>query len=124
MAWDGLLPTWGTGFDAALHQYQQALIYALRYNRFLLEDVLSGQPNRTPLLPIIPHCSERGAEGNRMLEALRDWWRTGANDVGAAGSVSPIPDGLALVEAEPRAWKDGLAQWTVLERINDELKRA
>jgi len=48
------------GFDAALRHYQHALIYALRYNRFLLDEVLSGRPQGTPLRPILPECLKRG----------------------------------------------------------------
>ena len=36
------MPEWGTGFDVALGYYQQALIYALRFNRFLLDEALWG----------------------------------------------------------------------------------
>lgn len=122
MAWDGILPTWRTGFDAALRHYQQALVYALRYNRFLLEDVLLGRPRRTPLSSIIPHCLQRGEEGRRMLAAVREWWTTDRNDVGTPrpDTISLIPEGLALVEAETGAWKYGLTQWTVIETINEK----
>ena len=41
IAWDGYLPEWGSGFDVTLRFYQQALIYTLRYNRFLLDEALS-----------------------------------------------------------------------------------
>ncbi|MCX7840983.1 MAG: hypothetical protein N2559_16225, partial [Anaerolineae bacterium] len=82
IAWEGNAPTWENGFDAALRYYQHALIYALRYNRFLLDEVLSGRPQGTPLRPIIPECLKRGDEGRRMLMALRDWWQTGVNDIG------------------------------------------
>ena len=102
VAWDGQIPEWGNGFDAALRYYQHALIYALRYNRFLLDEALSGRPQGTPLRPIIPHCMERSEEGRRMLVALRNWWQTGANDIGAPRSdtISPIPEGIPLLEAE------------------------
>jgi tetratricopeptide (TPR) repeat protein len=127
IVWGGHLAAWGTGFDAALAQYQQALIYALRYNRFLLDEVLWGGDVCTPLDPIIPHCLERGAEGRQMLIALRDWWQTGRNDVGQPrpDTISPIPEGISLLEAEQIARRrepgDGSPQQTVVEKIEQAL---
>ena len=129
IAWDGHIPEWGSGFDAALRYYQHALIYALRYNRFLLDEALSGRPQGTPLRPIIPHCLERGEEGRRMLIALRDWWQTGVNDVGTPrpDTISPIPEGIPLLEAERIARErepgDGSPQRMVLEQIKAALSR-
>src|SRR6266704_4884007 len=40
LIWDGLLPEWESGFDLALPYYQLALIHALRFNRFLLDEAL------------------------------------------------------------------------------------
>jgi tetratricopeptide (TPR) repeat protein len=102
IAWDGHIPAWGSGFDAALAFYQQSLIYALRYNRFLLDEVLWGGNITTPLQPIIPHCQQRGDEGMRMLTALRDWWQTGVNDSGTPcpDTISLVPEGVPLREAE------------------------
>jgi tetratricopeptide (TPR) repeat protein len=123
LAWDGLLPALGRGFDAALRYYQQALTYALRYNRFLLDEALWGGGVSTPLKPIIPHCIERTFEGQRMLAALRDWWQTGVNDIGTPrpDTISPIPEGIALLEAERIARErepgDGTPQKTVLEQL-------
>jgi len=73
IAWEGRGSPWGSGFDSALHFYQHALIYALCYNRFLLDEVLWGGDVATPLRPLIPFCVEQGEEGRRMLIALRDW---------------------------------------------------
>ena len=123
IAWEGNAPTWDNGFEAAMHFYQHALIYALRYNRFLLDEVLSGRPQGTPLRPIIPHCLERGAEGRQMLIALRDWWQTGVNDIGTPrpDTISPIPEGSPLLEAERIARErepgDGSMQKSVIEQI-------
>lgn len=127
IAWEGNAPAWENGFDAALRYYQQALIYALRYNRFLLDEVLSGRPQGTPLRPIIPECLKRGEEGRRMLIALRDWWQTGINDVGAPrpDTISPIPEGIPLLEAERIARErepgDGSPQRSVVEQIENAL---
>lgn len=127
IAWDGHIPEWGSGFDAALRYYQRALGYALRYNRFLLDEVLSGRPQGTPLRPIIPHCLARGEEGRRMLIALRDWWKTGINDIGTPrpDTISPIPGGIALLEAERIARErepgDGSPQKSAVEQIEAAL---
>jgi len=124
IAWDGHTPEWGGGFDTALCHYQHALNYALRYNRFLLDEVLSGRPQGTPLLPVVPYCLERGEEGRRMLTALRDWWCTGLNDIGTPrpDTISPIPEGIPLIEAEQIARKrefgDGVRQRAVVDQIN------
>jgi hypothetical protein len=73
LAWEGHTSEWGTGFTAALRFYQRALIYALCYNRFLLDEVLWSGGVCTPLRPITPYCLAQGAEGRRMLRALQDW---------------------------------------------------
>ncbi len=125
IAWEGVgqISNLSYGFDAALRYYQHALIYALRYNRFLLDEVLSGRPQGTPLRPIIPECLKRGEEGRRMLIALREWWQTGTNDVGAPrpDTISPIPEGIPLLEAERIARQrepgDGSPQKSVVEQI-------
>lgn len=128
IVWDGHVPKWGNGFDAAFHYYQQALIYALRYNRFLLDEVLSGRPQGTPFRPIIPECLKRGPEGRRMLTALLYWWQTGRNDTGMPRSdtISPIPEGTSLLEAERIARErepgDGLPQKSVAEQIETALR--
>ena len=127
VTWDGLIPEWENGFDSALHYYQLAVIHALRFNRFLLDEALSGREQGTPLRPIIPHCLERGMEGQRMLGALRDWWQSGINDTGAPrpDTISPIPESISLLEAEriarDREPGDGSAQVSVVEQISRAL---
>jgi hypothetical protein len=111
----------------ALDYFKQAMIYALRYNRFLLDEVLSGRPQGSPLRPIIPYCLERGEDGRQMLIALRNWWRTGVNDIGTPrpDTISPIPEGIALLEAErlarDREPGDGSLQKSVVEQIERAL---
>jgi tetratricopeptide (TPR) repeat protein len=129
LAWEGVgqVSNLSYGFDAALRYYQHALIYALRYNRFLLDEVLSGRPQGTPLRPIIPECLKRGEEGRRMLIALRDWWQTGLNDIGTPrpDTISPIPENIPLLEAERIARErepgDGSPQKSVVEQIESVL---
>lgn len=129
IAWDGHIPEWGNGFDAAFGYYKLALVYALRFNRFLLDEVLSGRPQGTPLRPIIPECLKRSEDGQKMLRALSDWWQTGKNDVGAPrpDTISPIPENIALLEAEKIARErepgDGSAQKSVVEQIETALKQ-
>lgn len=86
-AWDSAVAGWNKGFDAAFHYFRQSLIYALRYNRFLLDEILSARNVHTPLRTIFTACLARGDTGQKMLIALREWWQTGTNDVGA-----PRPD--------------------------------
>jgi ATP/maltotriose-dependent transcriptional regulator MalT len=130
ITWVGLISEWGSGFDSVLYYYQLALIHALRFNRFLLDEALSGREQGTPLQPIVPHCLERGEEGQRMLVALRDWWQGGINDVGMPrpDTISPIPEGIPLLEAERIARKrepgDGSMQKDVVEQIEAALTMA
>lgn len=111
----------------ALDYFKQAMVHALRYNRFLLDEVLSGRPQGTPLHPIIPHCLERSEEGRRMLLALRGWWRTGVNDIGTPrpDTISPILEGIPLLEAERIARErepgDGSPHESVVEQIEQAL---
>jgi tetratricopeptide (TPR) repeat protein len=119
---------WGNGNqNEAIAFYQHAMIYALRYNRFLLDELLSGRPQGTPLRPIIPYCLERGEEGRKILSALRDWWKAGVNDVGTPrpDTISPIPEGIPLLEAEKIARErepgDGSMQRSVVEQLEAAL---
>jgi len=111
----------------ALDYFKQAMVYALRYNRFLLDEVLSGRPQGTPLRPIIPYRLARGEEGRQMLIALRDWWQTGVNDIGAPrpDTISPICEGIPLLEAERIARErepgDGSPQRSVVEQLGAAL---
>ena len=119
-----------TPFEIAFHNYQHALIFALRYNRFLLDEVLWGGNVGTPLDPIIPHCLERGqdpltrANSRRMLVALREWWVIGVNDIGVLrpDTISTIPEGIPLLKAESLAREtepgDGTPQKWVIEQID------
>jgi len=66
---------------------------------------------------------------------LRDWWQTGTNDTSAprpgtgvssnASAISPIPEGIPLLEAERIARQcepgDGSPQKSVVEQIENAL---
>lgn len=127
IAWDSQITEWGSVFDTALRYYQRALIHALRYNRFLLDEVLSGGPQGTELSPIIPCCIEHGEEGQKILFALRDWWNNSINDIDKSRpcTISPILDNVKLKEAERIARErepgDGSPQSTVVEQIEAAL---
>lgn len=62
-----------------------------------------------------------------MLMTLRDWWQSGVNDIGTPrpDTISPIPEGLPLLEAERMARQrepgDGSPQKSVLEQFNTAL---
>ena len=123
LAWDDHLADSANSFDAALQYYQQALIYALRYNRFLLDEVLSGRIHGSPLQPIIQHCLKRGQEGQRMLHALHNWWQSATNSLGTPreGSIANIPEGILLLDGERRAREqepgNGTDQQAVLKQF-------
>ena len=119
-----------TSFEVVLRYYQHALIFALRYNRFLLDEVLWGGNVGTHLVPIISRCRENSGNPKarenswRMLVALREWWMIGINDIGISRqdtTISAIPEGISLLEAENLARKlepgDGLPQKSVLDQI-------
>lgn len=114
-------------FPSTLSFYQHALIYALRYNRFLLDEVLAGRAHGSPLPSLIPYCLARGQEGRQLLRALRDWWRSDKNDIGASrpDTISPLPEGSPLLEAEQvarlREPGDGSSQRTVIDQIEAAL---
>lgn len=118
----------GHNFASAFHHYQRAMLYALSHNRITLDAVISGRPLES-ILPSITHYSlGRGEEGRQMLLALRDWWKTGVNDIGTPrpDTISPIPEGIPLLEAERIARErepgDGLPQKSVVEQIENALK--
>ncbi len=128
LAWDIAGKSEQLRFNAVLRFYQQALIYALRYNRFLLDEVLSGGGVGTPLQPIVAQCQQRGAAGRQMLSALCDWWQSGVNDISGASAdtIVPLPAGIPLLEAERIARErepgDGAPQQTLIVQIEQYLK--
>jgi len=119
----------GLGNLSGLDYFKQAMLYALRYNRFLLDDVLSGQQFPAPSQPIILHCLARGERGRQILAALRDWWQTGTNEIGVPWPeiINPLPEGIPLVEAEriarDRERGDGSPQKTVVDQIESILQQ-
>jgi tetratricopeptide (TPR) repeat protein len=123
LAWDNANAEECQRWDDALHHYQRALIYALRYNRFLLDEALSGLPHGSVVQPIIAHCLNRGSHGQQMLLTLSKWWQEGFNDTGVSRSesISPIPEGIALRDGEDLARRrepgDGSPQKTVLVQL-------
>jgi tetratricopeptide (TPR) repeat protein len=118
------------GFDAALRLYQRSLVHALRYNRFLLDEVTSGRGQWPGTQPIIPACLKEGERGARMLSALKDWWGGGINetDPRIAHPVTPVAQGVPLRKAESAARKmepgDGARQVTVAEQLKAALDGA
>jgi tetratricopeptide (TPR) repeat protein len=103
--------------DEALACFEQALVYALRFNRFLLDEVLAGRVGGSVLRPVIPALLERDP---RLLEALSTHWQAATND-DVAATVSPLPAGAALTEAErvarAREPGPGDAQRSVVEQL-------
>jgi hypothetical protein len=128
LAWRSQLPAGPSGFDPAQGFYREALVFALRFNRYLLDESLAGRLAGTPLPSVISRCAQQGAEGERMVRSLRDWWAEGTNALDGDGpeSISPLRQGVALVEAErsARAREPGppgsprAAQPTVLDQLD------
>ena len=118
---------WQEEPDAAFDFYQQALLYALRYNRFCLDEILFGDNIPTPYQPLIPFCLQRGENGRNTLRRLKAFWQTGANDVGQPrpDTISPIPENIPLLDAERLARErepgDGSPQMPVIERIESHI---
>jgi ATP/maltotriose-dependent transcriptional regulator MalT len=120
---------WDEGENAsatALERYRQALLHALRFNRFLLDEVLGGRPEGTPLRPILSSCLERDRAGQEVMSSIREWWTTAVDDAELpAEPVSPLPMGVQLRDAERTARArepgTGAAQPTVLEQIESAL---
>ncbi len=121
MAWEGKRK------DDILRNYKNAMIYALRYNRFLLDEIISGRSQGTYLNPIIPFCLEQGEDGKKILAELCNWWKTELNDVGVArqDTISLIPEGITLLEAEKIAREievgNNTKQKSVVEQIEKNL---
>jgi tetratricopeptide (TPR) repeat protein len=126
LAWRSRLPGGPSGFDAAASFYRESLVFAVRFNRYLLDEAVAGRPGGTALAAVVPRCQQEGAEGIRMMRSLREWWATGGNslDGDGEGSISSIRLGILLVEAE-RAARAGeptppgaAEQTTVIEHLD------
>lgn len=110
-----------------LKHYQHALVYGLRFNRFCLDEILSGPPERTAFTPIILACREQGQAGLQMLRSLSKWWENGLNRVSRSDPVvvSPLAEGIPLLEAEAIARQvepgDGARQRSVDEQLDQAI---
>ena len=124
MAWDSKTPK-HDNFNSVYYCYQHALLHAVRYNRFVLDEVLS-ETSTTAVLQhsIITHCLERGEDGRKILCALRDWWKTGVNDVDALhhSTISPTPDGIPLLEAEELAREREPGDGAIQRSVGDQFE--
>ena len=67
IVWDGQNDDWGKGFDYAVRFLKACLTLGVRYNRFLLDEVLSDDSVNTPLHSIIQLCGKRSTNGKDML---------------------------------------------------------
>jgi tetratricopeptide (TPR) repeat protein len=118
LAWSSHNPKgYDNGPEAALRYYQQALSYALKYNRFVLDEILWGGGIAIPLEPIIPFCLQQGEEGKEMLQSLSAWWESDQNiiETSYSGTLSCVKTELSAREREPG---DRTKQMSVTERIN------
>lgn len=72
--WSGFVNEWENGFSTALQSYYLALLYALNYNRYLLDTVLWGETGSTYMFDIISKCKQEGNNGQAMLKTLAELW--------------------------------------------------
>ena len=116
--------------EVPLVHYQKSLVYALHYNRFLLDDLLSGSGGSTSLGSIISHCLKYGDDGQKMLSTLHNWWASSLNPIDASREqiASHTLQSIPLVEAERIVRKqeigDGFEQKSVLAQIEQALKHS
>lgn len=100
-----------------------ALIHALRFNRFALDEALGTAAGPMARHGLIPFLRAQGGPGRDALRALADWWREGRNALPEepALNISPVGAGAPLVTAERVARErepgDGSRQLTVLEQL-------
>lgn len=110
--------------------FQQSLVYALRFNRFLLDELLGEQPGGIPFRPIIPFCLQQGEAGQQLLVGLREWWLVGQNSLEPerADTISAVPLNISLIEVEGIAREQELGngdrQVTVIQQLEVALQIA
>lgn len=115
--------TEGSATDVALHYYQDALLHALRFNRFLLDEILGGRAAGSPQLPLIPWLIKHSPRGHSLMQHLARWWQLGKNELNrtCTNIISRLSEELRLVDAEHivrrRELGNGEHQRTVLEQI-------
>ncbi len=97
-------------------------MYGLRFNRFLIDALITGGVV-SPLKSLVPYMGNTGKKGQKYLEALRDGWRKGKNEIRSNrhGTISVLPEGIPLKEAEHLARErepgTGTPQKTVVEQL-------
>ncbi len=67
--------------EIIFNNFQDALFNSLRYNSFLLDEVLSVGIRGTPIRSIIDLCLNQGDVGRQMLEKLREWWASASIEI-------------------------------------------
>lgn len=95
--------TWPSGAEAALRCYQEALIYGLQYNRFLLDELLVGHAAGTTLAPLVAFCRDIDTEeSRRVVRELKAWWESGTVDEAMLHplSLTALQAGIPLLQAE------------------------
>ncbi|HYG56846.1 MAG TPA: hypothetical protein VD902_02070 [Symbiobacteriaceae bacterium] len=113
---------------AARGLYRQALIHALRFNRFALDELLGVHNWETPLVPLVPFCLAQGEAGRELLRELLLWWQreTNRTDLDPVSTISPVGLGTSLLAAEQLARRlepgDGSPQLTVVEQLRAALQ--
>jgi tetratricopeptide (TPR) repeat protein len=126
--WSGLVKAWSSGFDATLISYKLALLHALSYNRFLLDEVLWGERASTPLVDIISMCQSQGSNGRKILEVLANLWGSNVEEFMPSLSDNIFlsemrGNSLSQAEAKTRKFEpgDGTPQANVIEKLRHSL---
>jgi tetratricopeptide (TPR) repeat protein len=97
VVWDASVDVWDSGFDSTLQCYQYALIHSLSYNRFLLDEILSGKELVSPYISLIPFCLEQKTNGEQMLMSIQNWWENATYTSGkVVSSTIPLLDNIPL----------------------------
>jgi hypothetical protein len=91
--------------ERTLRCYLTAMVYALRYNRFLLDGVLSGKVPYLSGTAIVPMCLADPKGGAEILKSLKSLWSSGQNTLqgDVPESISPIAGDMPLAKAEEMA---------------------
>lgn len=111
----------------AQRDVRNALVHALRFNRFLLDEVLVGRAGGSVFRPLVADWSNRGPAGRAALGELRTWWATGRNELDdePPSTVSTVEPGTQLVDGERLSRQNELGtgdpQQTVLEHLDAAL---
>ncbi len=117
-AWFSPDTDWGTGFSTIQEYFQQSINYAIKHNKYLLDEIIFGRDKISPLVPIATMCFQEGEEGHQVLAGLRNWWKISKtkNNMRTMEDLSGNPKSIQLEKAE-----DISLYGNILSRLNNLL---